>query len=172
MDEKLEVDLLPKRDLVDYDLERTYFAVSKFIKEYKRLRCKSFGEPQLEITTKYKYIFVDERTKGINDYTKIDEFIDSDTEYKRISKKIVFATDNMTTEEAVYYTLCLYHGKSEYRCTKEIGCSADGLLPIKRSCIVKFACAFDIEVMKDDGFADPDIEDEFQEFINEFKITI
>lgn len=172
MDEKLEIDLLSKKDLMDYDLERTFFRVCKWIKDYKKLKFKSYGEPPLEITTKYKYIFVDERTRGINDYTKIDEYIDADTEYKRLSKKLVFATDNMTLEETIYYTICLYHGKPEYRCIKEIGCSSDGLIPIKRSCIVKFACVFDIEVLKKDGFNDNDEEDEFIEFKNQFKITI
>ena len=51
--------------------------------------------------------FVDEKTIGINDYTKLDQYIDDDTEYKKMSRKIVFATENMSPEELVYYTVCL-----------------------------------------------------------------
>lgn len=168
-DEILENEILSKKDLIDYDIERSYYRVCKLIRKYKRLKCKSFGEPQLTITTKYKYVFVDEKTIGINDYTKLDQYIDDDTEYKKISRKIVFATENMSPEELVYYTLCLYNGKPEYRCIKEIGCSADGLIPIKRSCIIKFACVFDIEVYNDDKFSE-DEETDFQDFIEKFKL--
>ena len=169
VDEILENEILSKKDLIDYDIERSYYRVCKLIRKYKRLKCKSFGEPQLNITTKYKYIFVDERTIGINDYTKLDQYIDDDTEYKKMSRKIVFATENMSPEELVYYTVCLYNGKSEYRCTQEIGCSADGLIPIKKSCIIKFACVFDIEVYKDDKFSEEE-EIDFQDFIEKFRL--
>ena len=169
MDEILENEILSKKDLIDYDVERSYYRVCKLIRKYKRLKCKSFGQPQITITTKYKYVFVDEPTRGINDYTQLDKYIDDDTEYKRLSQLIVFATQNMSPEELVYYTLCLYNGKPEYRCIKEIGCSSDGLKPIKKSCIIKFACVFDLEVYKNDKF-DDDEEDDYQKFIKDFKL--
>lgn len=53
-EEFLENELLSKRDLQDYDLERTFYMVCKFIKRYKRLKCKSFNEPQIKVTTRYK----------------------------------------------------------------------------------------------------------------------
>ena len=166
----LDNEMLSKMDLDDYDLERTYFNVCKFMKHYRKLKGKSYGEPPIQITTKYKFIFVDERTKGINDYTKFDEYIDDDTEYKQLSKKICLITQKFSQEELVYYTICLYQQKAEYQAYKEIGCSSFGLIPIKCSCVVKFACALDIEVYKDDnGFADPDKEQEFQMFISEYK---
>ena len=86
-----------------------------------------------------------------------------------MSRKIVFATENMSPEELVYYTVCLYNGKSEYRCTQEICCSADGLNKNKKSCIIKFACVFDIEVYNDDKFGE-DEEADFQDFIEKFKL--
>lgn len=167
-EELLDNEMLSKMDLIDYDLDRTYYKVCKFMKNYRKLKSKSYGEPPIQITTKYKYIFVDERTKGINDYTKLDGYIDDDTEYKKLSKQICLITKNFSQEELVYYTICLYQQKAEYRATKEIGCSSCGLTPIKNSCIVKFACALDIEVYKDDGFADPDEEQDFQLFMETF----
>lgn len=125
----------------------------------------------IKITSTYKYIFVDERTKGINDYTKLDAFIDNDTEYQTLSKKICSITKHFSQEELIYYTICLYRQEPEYRAYKEIGCSYCGLLPIKKSCIVKFACALDIEVYNDnEGFIDPNEEEKFKIFIKEFKL--
>lgn len=169
-EELLDNEKLSKMDLADYDLERTYYRVCKFMKKYRRLKSKNYNEPPIQITTKYKFIYVDERTKGINDYTKIDKFIDDDTEYQRLSKQICLITKNFSPEELVYYTLCLYQQQADYRATKEIGCSNCGLIPIKNSCIVKFACALDIEVYKNEGFSDEDEELEFQNFINQFKM--
>ena len=164
-------EMLSKLDLLDYDIERTFYRVCMFMKKYRKLKGKNFNEIPIKITSTYKYIFVDERTKSINDYTKLDDFIDNDTEYQSISKKICVVTKRFSQEELVYYTICLYRQEPEYRAYKEIGCSYKGLLPIKKSCIVKFACAFDIEVYNDDdGFADPLEEKKFKEFIKEFKL--
>lgn len=169
-EELLENEILTKMDLVDYDIKRSYYRVIKFMRNYKKLKCKSFDEPPIKITTTYKYIYVDEKTKGINDYTQLDQYIDNDTEYRRLSRIIVCTTQNMSKEEVVYYTLCLYQGKTEYRCTQEIGCSSCGLIPIKNSCIIKFACAFNIEVYKDTGFESQEEENDYQEFIKDFKV--
>ena len=80
-EEVLDNEKLSKMDLVDYDLERTYYRVCKFMKKYRRLKSKNYTEPPIQITTKYKFIYVDERTKGINDYTELDEYIDNDREF-------------------------------------------------------------------------------------------
>ena len=167
-EELLDNELLSKMDLVDYDLDRTYYRVCKFMKKYRRLKSKHYDEIPIKITTKYKYIYVDEGTRSMNEYTKLDKYIDDDTEYKKLSKQICLVTETFSQEELVYYTICLYQQKAEYRATKEIGCSSCGLTPIKNSCIVKFACALDIEVYKDDGFADPDEEQDFQLFMETF----
>ena len=97
--------------------------------------------------------------------------IDNDTEYQTLSKKICSITKHFSQEELIYYTICLYRQEPEYRAYKEIGCSYCGLLPIKKSCIMKFACALDIEVYNDnEGFIDPNEEEKFKRFIKEFKL--
>lgn len=164
-EELLDNNLLSKMDLIDYDIDRTYYRVLMFMKKYRKLKNKSFEEPPIKITTTYKYIFVDERTKGINDYTKIDKYIDDESEYQKKSKKICLITKNFSQEELVYFTVCIYQQQSETKAFKEIGCSNKGLIPIKNSCLVKFACAFDIEVYKNDGFANPDEEQNYQLFL-------
>lgn len=155
-EEYLERGLLSKKDLLDYDLDRTYYMVCKFIRNYKRLKCKCYNEPQIKVTTRYKYIFVDESPINNNKYTQLDEFIDNKTEYKRISKQLTLVTELLTEEEKVYFTICLFYGKAESTAFKEIGCSNKGLIPIKNSCIVKIACAFDIEVYVGDKLSEED----------------
>ena len=63
-----------------------------------------------------------------------------------------------TEEEKVYYTICLFNGKTESTAFKKIGCSNKGLIPIKNSCIIKFACAFNLEVYKGQKLSDEDEE--------------
>lgn len=164
-EEYLENELLSKRDLEDYDLDRTYYNVCKLIKKYKKLKYKSYNEPQIKVTTKYKFIFVDESTTNNNRYTKLDEFIDNKTEYYQLSKQLTLVTDLMTEEEKVYFTISIYNGKSETTAFKEIGCSNKGLIPIKNSCLVKVACAFNIEIYKGDKLSDED-ENDFKKFMD------
>ena len=159
----LDNELLSKFDLLDYDIERTFYRVCMFMKKYRKLKSKNYCEMPIKITSTYRYIFVD--------YTKLDAFIDNDTEYQTLSKKICSITKHFSQEELIYYTICLYRQEPEYRAYKEIGCSYCGLLPIKKSCIVKFACALDIEVYNDnEGFIDPNEEEKFKIFIKEFKL--
>lgn len=163
-EEFLENELLSKRDLEDYDLDRTFYMVCNFIKRYKRLKCKSYNEPQIKVTTKYKFIFVDESHSNPNQYTQLDKLIDDKTEYYKISNQLTSVTELFTEEEKVYFTISLYNGRSETTAFKEIGCSNKGLIPIKNSCIVKFACAFDIEVYKGDLLSEDD-EEKFKNFM-------
>lgn len=170
-DNLMDNEILSKLDLEDYDLDRTYYNVCMFMKKYRRLKRKHYNEMPIKITNTYKYIYVDEKTKGVNDYTKLDNFIDNDTEYQQLSKKICLITSMFSQEELVYYTICLYRQEAEYRAYQEIGCSHNGLVPIKKSCIVKFACGLDIEIYKEEnGFANPNEEEKFKEFIKEFKL--
>ena len=168
----IENSLLCKKDLEDYDLERTYYMVIKFMKHYKRLKCKSFNAPQIKVTTKYKYIFVDEPTRSANEYTKFDEYLDNKTEYMALSEKITLVTELMTEEEKIYFTYCLYNSYKEYQVYQEIGCSSNGLFPIKKSCVVKFACAFDIEVYSGDKLQDPEDEEKFLNTKSDYKMQI
>ena len=99
-------EMLSRLDLIDYDIERTFYRVCMFMKKYRKLKVKNYCEVPIKITSTYKYVFVDEKTKGINDYTKLDAFIDNDTEYQELSKKICSITKNFSQEELVYYTIC------------------------------------------------------------------
>lgn len=166
-EEFLENEILSKNDLQDYDLERTFYKVCKFIRYYKKLKCKSFNEPQIKITTRYKFIFVDESFPNNNQYTKLDKFIDDKTEYYKFSQQITKITELMTEEEKVYFAISLYNGKAESSSYKEIGCSNKGLIPIKNSCIVKIACAFDIEVYKGDLLESDEEEENFKKFMEQ-----
>ena len=107
---------------------------------------------------------------NLNQYDYIEIFFKNwvESHYGFISTKCPVANGNVF---ALCYTICLYRQEPEYRAYKEIGCSYCGLLPIKKSCIVKFACALDIEVYNDnEGFIDPNEEEKFKIFIKEFKL--
>ena len=105
-------EMLSKLDLIDYDIERTFYRVCMFMKKYRKLKVKNYCEVPIKITSTYKYVFVDEKTKGINDYTKLDAFIDNDTEYQRLSKKICLITKNFSPTLQIYKTALISQNKS------------------------------------------------------------
>ena len=158
--------LLTKNDICDFDIERSHYMIDKFMAHYKKLKYKSLNEPQIKITTKFKYIFVDETNMGANQYTKYDEYIDNKSEYIQVSEKIVLITEMMTEEEKAYFTISLLNGKSDTTAFKEIGCSNKGLIPIKNSCIVKFACAFNLEIYNGDSLPEEIDEIKFLNYKN------
>lgn len=162
----IENALLTKNDICDFDIDRSQYMITKFMAHYKTLKFKSFNEPQMKITTKYKFIFVDESKMGTNQYTKFDEFMDNKSEYMQISQKIVLITEMMTEEEKAYFTISLLNGKSDTTAFKEIGCSNKGLIPIKNSCIVKFACAFNLEIYNGDSLPEDIDEIKFLSYKN------
>lgn len=158
-EEYLENELLSKFDLECFDLERTRYRVLKFISKYRLLKLKCFNMVQIKITSNYKYIYVDESHNDC--YTELDRYVDEKMEYQRISQQLTQLTEMLTDEERVYFTISLLNGKSEKESYNKIGCSNFGLIPIKNSCLVKFACAFNVEVYKGDVIPIEKDEEEF-----------
>ena len=56
-------ELLSKFDLLDYDVERTFYRVCMFMKKYRKLKSKNYCEMPIKITSTYKYIFLMKRLK-------------------------------------------------------------------------------------------------------------
>ena len=84
------------------------------------------------------------------------------TEYQKISFQIASLSEMMTDEERAYLTIALLKGKSDKEAYEAIGCSNFGLIPIKSSCIIKFALSFNLEIEKGNTIPDDLVEEEFK----------
>lgn len=69
----LDLELLRKDDIRDYDLERTEFNVYKWFKDFRKLQRQLCGGPQLLPSTQYKMVWVDESRNKIGSFTSLDD---------------------------------------------------------------------------------------------------
>ena len=159
-----ELDLMHRADILEFDLDRSYYRVFKYLQRYRYLRSKCFNEPSLKITTKYDFIYCGGSNPSSNRYTEVDRLLDLKREYDTKSEIIASLSNQLTQEEKIYFTYCLLEAKADLTATNEICCSNNGLIPIKKSCIIKVACALDLEVLKGDLMSDEE-EDKYQEYL-------
>lgn len=129
--------LFTRKELEQFDIDRTFYNVNKYMKHYRLLRCNNCELPQINLTSNLKMVFVQETTRNINQYTKLDKYIDDESEYLEKSSIIAKISDIFTVEEYIYFTTCLFKNESERTAYQKIGCSHIGLKSIKNSCIVK-----------------------------------
>lgn len=157
--------LFTKDELQDFDVDRTFYNVSVYMKKYRLLRCNNYNLPQINLSNKLKMIFVQESKRSINQYTKLDKYIDDETEYLEKSSIIAKISDMFTVEEYIYFTSCLFKSESERTAYNKIGCSSTGLVPIKNSCIIKVGIGLKIAVRNGEKL-DAENEEKFKLFIN------
>lgn len=55
--------MLSKLDLIDYDIERTFYRVCMFMKKYRKLKVKNYCEVPIKITSTYKYVLLMKKLK-------------------------------------------------------------------------------------------------------------
>lgn len=148
IDKKRDVQPIPVNDAKLYDFDRCYYRVYLYMQRYRRVRNKSFLQDPINLTPNYEFVYVDTPMTSSNSYSLLDSIIDCEKEYIEKSKIISLIVRKLTFEERVYFTICLFDGNSEASACREISCSPNGLKSIQRSCIIKVACALDIEVLK------------------------
>lgn len=162
----LDLELLRKDDIRDYDLERTEFNVYKWFKDFRKLQRQLCGGPQLLPSTQYKMVWVDESRNKIGSFTSLDEYIDNKTEYFKQAEVLKYISDNISVEENVYMTICYLLKKSERRAAEEIGCARTSIPTIKNSFLVNFACKVNKAVEKGEKL-DSSSESEFNLWMKE-----
>lgn len=130
-----------------YDMVETKKNVVRFMEHYKENRAKSMSDYNYygsnsrfsEVTLKTNYV-------GGGFSNKIDALIDEEKEWEKLES----VKKTFPHIEQQYYKCCLENNCPEYEFAETIGkMSRYGLLPIKNSCILKIALAFNIAVLKD-----------------------
>lgn len=135
-----------------YDMKLTKINVVKIIQNYKELKSKYIHLAALNELGLTAHNIENIHSKNFSNNTfneKIDIKIDLENDLK--FKAAIFDKLNncFTEDEKQYYDYCLQNNKSEEHLRNHLGgLSKLGLLPIKNSCILKIALAFDKAVVK------------------------
>lgn len=131
-----------------YDLVKTKEGVEKLISELKRVIFKYDHIDEPKITTNFEMNFTsnNQRIDKIHNY--VSKKVESEKEVVFLYNKIKNIYDKFTKEEKIYYTLHFFENISEEAISERLLLSRVGLRPIKNSCILKIALAFDIEIEK------------------------
>lgn len=135
-----------------YDMKQTKINVVKIIQNYKEMKSKFIYLATLHELglTAHNIENVHNKISSGNNFTdKIDVKMDIENELQ-IKNSILDKLNNSFTEnEKKYYEHCLQNNKSEDSPRDCLGgLSKLGLLPIKNSCILKIALAFDKAILK------------------------
>ena len=143
----LDISLLSKDFLSEYNIDATEEKVKQKIKHYLKLQCRYPNIAPPKITTSYGTVF-----SSCTFRDKLGEYVanmlDDEKELVETAETIKNLFNIFSIEEKIYFTEYLLHSQSERKILDIIGVSRDGLRPIKKSCILKVALAFGIEVEK------------------------
>lgn len=144
----VEFSLLDKNFLSKYNLEQTEENVLEIISNYLKAQYKYIDIIPPRMTSNYEVKYESFNKFNANDTVgkHIEEKIDAEIEIKKFYKVMTNVIKRMNTYERIYYAELLINGKSERYTSDLIGVSRNGLKPIKNSCILKIALAFNKEV--------------------------
>lgn len=144
----VEFSLLDKNFLSKYNLEQTEENVLEIISNYLKAQYKYIDIIPPRMTSNYEVKYESFNKFNANDTVgkHIEEKIDAEIEIKKFYKVMTNVIQRMNTYERIYYAELLINGKSERYTSDLIGVSRNGLKPIKNSCILKIALAFNKEV--------------------------
>lgn len=143
--------LLDKKICEKYNMKITKENVLELIGDLKESRLKN-------IAMLYDYGLVSNLENSISKNglskgfsNKIDNLIDKQSDFLYQYEKMEIVKSSFTETESSYYTTCLQNCKSEDYLLEQLDeMSKTGLSPIKNSCILKIALAFDLAVLKDE----------------------
>lgn len=137
-----------------YEMNLTKKNVVEFLSEYKEAKTRSFNYMMSSsgLVASYNFDNPISMYKSFNNNgfaNSIDKKIDGEEIIERYDLVINSLLDTFTNKERQYYDYCLINNNSEVYFREIIlgGLSKHGLLPIKNSCILKIALAFNIAVL-------------------------
>lgn len=132
-----------------YDMVKTKRNVEALLEEYLRLQYKYLEIIPPRITCNYDVKF----NYNIGDkFEKISYYLDKKMSIEKEIKSFYFELQkvlkNMTKEEVAFFNNILLKKQSEESVCESLVLSRNGLKPIKNSCVLKLALAFNLEILK------------------------
>lgn len=150
-DDEMDYYIFTKKEIEQYDMEKTKDNVDDLISTYKQSKFSYFASSKsLEnitscYTPKYSQHCISSNDKvGNNVATKID----SDNFIKYFEEIMHPLLKDLSPRERKYYSYCLVNETSERTLSDLLSISRSSLLPIKNNCVLKIALAFKIAIMK------------------------
>lgn len=141
--------LLNSKIINRYNMSATRNNVEDLLGKYVSLQYKYLNITPPRITTNYE-IRCESYSPTITDKVSyyVEKKFETEQEVKEFYQEIKIVLDNLTKDERIVLTQNLINMVSESITADFIGISRTGLKPIKQSCILKLALAFNIEVLK------------------------
>ena len=134
-----------------YDMKKTRDNVLIFLKEYndaKSLCFKSLIYSNMSTNFDPNKVFVSSKTNNGGFSNQVDKKVDAENSIKNTEPLIKELMKTFTPKEKLYFEYCLLNNYSEEFIKTMFEISKFGLLPIKNSCILKFALVFDLAILK------------------------
>lgn len=146
--EVVEFAILDKTFISKYNLEQTEENVLEIISNYLKAQYKYTDIIPPRMTSNYdvRYESLNKFNSGDSVSNYIEKKVDAEIEINRFYNIMTKVIQRMSMYERIYYTELLINGKSERYTSDLIGVSRNGLKPIKNSCILRIALAFNKEV--------------------------
>jgi len=146
--------LLDKKIWDKYNMTKTREKVIDCLKDYKEARAlsvHSITNVSNNLTSKLDpnkvFSAVKSNKNGFADLS--DAIMDAEEMVRTMTPVINTLKNSFTEDEIIFYEYCLATNHSEIQVCSKLKCdSVTGLLPIKNSCILKFAFAFNLQVKK------------------------
>lgn len=144
-DELIDKPLLPKNEILKYDMNYCYEQVEKKIDEYILAQSYYPNIMPPTITSNYeiKYeCFVPRKVDKVEGY--VSKKVDKEEEIKRLYSDISLALSGLSKNEFTYFLDCLYYKRSENSYIEKVQTTRFLFGPIKDSCIIKLAKSLDV----------------------------
>lgn len=144
--------VLDKETCDEYNMTKTKEEVVVFMRKFKKAKAscfKSIVETNLTVKINFNDKVSSSHQNNGGFANMVDNKIDDEKLIESVEPVIKELLKTFTPKEKIYYDYCLANNYSEEYVMRLLGSiSKYGLMPIKNSCILKIALAFNLEVLK------------------------
>lgn len=144
--------VLDRETCDDYNMVKTKEEVVEFLRKFKKAKTSCFKS--IVVTNMTSIIDCSNVVKSSHQNNggfadRVNNKIDDERFVENTEPIIQELIKTFTPKEKIYYDYCLANNYSEEYVMRLLGSiSKYGLMPIKNSCILKIALAFNLEVLK------------------------
>ncbi|MDO5568746.1 MAG: hypothetical protein Q4G04_01355 [bacterium] len=144
-DEFIDNALIPKKEILKYDINYCFEKVEEKIDNYITAQCDFPNIKRPTITSNYEVryeCYVPRKTDKVGSY--VINKVDKEIEIVRLYSDIATALESLSKDEFNYFLQCLYYKKSENYVITLMDTTRFLFGHIKNSCILKLAKSLDV----------------------------
>lgn len=141
--------LLSSEVIEKYDYKKTRSMVDEFMQEFEENYYRYINILPPSITSRLTEVKV--QLSGVPT-SKVESYvikrIECYEEYEKYLEAILRVVENFSAQEQHFFKSIYFIGNTELMLEDELQCSAKKIIHIKKSCIIKFALAFNKAVLR------------------------